>query len=202
MMVAWVLARCYNDIVRKHASSLAVMTAEYDVAEFDFSELPVLSAYIKLVGYSSESIFPSVLIHRKGGTITTFPDRIMFPPSALRQEMMLLKPDNLPFDTKLAMRYGVKALVTDRGRLLYLNTMNKARLLLGEFCSSVNTKAISGGDSTRIYLDDRIEYVELDFYAKGKGGVDISRLHHTDVIQVVIQSSAGKLWSVFKKGEI
>jgi len=197
-MKAWMLARCYDDIVRDVSTRWVVLTEDWKVYEFSFDEIALLSHFMSLIGYSKDKIMPSVFLGNASfSSVVTFPDRLIVigADSVIdtwkRDGFLFLGYDMCPYDADLAMRYGIKALVTDRGRLIYLDTRKRSSLVVGEFCNAINKGAIQGGAESTIYLDDRISYIELNFYIKLGGSIDISKLHNVALRGLVLRDSAG-----------
>lgn len=68
------------------------------------------------------------------------------------------------YNPSIAMRYGIKASVTDKGRLLRLHAENKECVVLGEFCRALSHMCICYNPTTVFVFDDRIISTPFEFY--------------------------------------
>jgi len=144
------------------------------VEEFSFSELVFLNQFVHIVGVHDDSVEIAVqAIYTEQDTIWTCSwitgasigygtteDVIQ----RKRQEGYLIDEDFDLYNPKLAMRYGAKIIVTDRGSLLYCKPGSRKRLVLGEFCSKVRYNSLRGDYTAEYVFDRRIVSVDSDFY--------------------------------------
>lgn len=67
-------------------------------------------------------------------------------------------------DPGIALRFGVYACVSDKGRLLYLDSRSKERVVLGDFCTRLGPFCIQQTDDTAFVFDNRIVEVADMFH--------------------------------------
>ena len=77
-------------------------------------------------------------------------------------------------DPGLALRFGVYACVSDKGRLLYLDSRGKERVVLGDFCTRLGPFCIQQTDDTVFVFDNRIVEVADMFHT---GVWDLSSIY-------------------------
>jgi len=177
-----------------------------DVGEFTFPELDVLCKFVNIIGYTSSSDY-SVSVCSVESSINryfisewaseepiadTMLDRVI---SDLQNKGYDLYGDMVTFNAELSMRFGIKALVTDRGRLVYCDPCSRKRIVLGDFCSYVETGALSG-DGVVYVLDDRINGMSPHYYRSCHLCFDISGLSDRVLRSMVLEDSISGLITV------
>jgi len=155
-----------------------IMSDDLVFEEFVKSELEVLVNFLDIIGYDSiYGVSCRVVLGkvpasgvRGDGFLLKIPDtnyldygRVFLQKDLERLEHQGYRifDDNL-FDPKLAMRYGIQALVTNEGTLLYLDARNRKSLVLGDFCTELGAICLRKC-STELVIDSRIRYIDASF---------------------------------------
>jgi len=126
--------------------------------------MELLSSFIDIVGYAynrqvsvlvcvGQCATPYLVQH---GYIFTKAKKERFESEGyyLLDSHILASPD-------LLVRYKIRALVTDRGMLVYLHPCENTKLVLGDFCSYVKSGSIASARKCIYCLDDRIDEIEF-----------------------------------------
>jgi len=191
-----------------------------EVAEFYDDEVKLLNRFVNVVGCEGTFIRLGILEYTGDGgsyevgswlgntLLDYFMSRLDL--EELKKRGYLLEEHKVSqlcydylFSPKLAVAYGIKALVTDKGMLIYLNTMCRPRVILGEFCSSIASGAIVGYNFETTYvMDDRVKEVAQDFMGNSwrRIMVDITNLTNSSVMMAL--SIAEKLQEVYLKSGV
>jgi len=169
------------------------MDESFNVYEFTYSELILLSRFIRVVGVSDFGV--QVSAYR---FFQLFGNSVYYREYAGYSNFQLLTPEMEKFirsndyyivsgrdmlgSSDLIMRYGVRALVTDKGNLISVLPKPDKSIVLGEFCRALCAGSLNGGfysgEETYI-LDDRIVAVDKDFavYLTPHSSIDLRGIH-------------------------
>jgi len=174
-----------------------------NVTEFTSSEVVLLDRFIHVVGCEADKLQVAVL--RVRSLITTCVGKLSFM-SIPREEALQLEEkgylvmyeddsDDLVSSIvglvnfcspSLLVRFGVYAVVTDKGRLLYLHTRDKERVVLGDFCSCLCDRCISVESQAVLVFDDRIKFMSLDWVTY-RVEVDVHNVSSGTVLAVQLE---------------
>jgi len=158
-MQIWILSRIGHILV--------LFTGRDDISEFDIAEVDLFSKFNPIVGYRDIFDFDVSVVGREG----TFYYDWLNPMETHRcaddiefqNYKSYLRGDSINiFDPHLVVRFGVYAVVSDRGRLLYLDMLNKKRLVLSDICTSLAPCCLRGGGYTLVF-DDEIQDIHYNF---------------------------------------
>ncbi len=183
-------------------SGFAIMDENFYVCEFSKSELILLSKFIHVIGVSSDGeILISVYrIFHSYGTYTCSLyagfGSVQWLDSERKNYMLnegyyLVTCSDMLGNPDLIMRYGVKALVTDMGRLISAASDSDTPIVLVNFCKVLCDGSLNSGlttiDNTYV-LDDRIESVSDNFavYLNSHSSVDLSGMSNIELKDRII----------------
>jgi len=172
-----------------------------DIAEFHGDEVGLLNSFVNVIGYDSGYIREGISIVHSPHSGSVFNSWIFSKGQYFQEEIEELKARGYLFidyaDTvvdelferlsnpRLALAFGIHALVTDCGRLLYINTRGRSRVVLGDFCRVVCADSFSNKCAYTLFVvDDRIQKFSSNFCVDiwNKYNFDISGLSNSSVI--------------------
>ncbi len=140
--------------------------------EFNADELNLLTKWITVIG-CMENPYEVAVLGRAAGMIynwcsginTRYLDVPEIKERKSKGYLFLGKMDDFPYyNPSILMRYGVKALVTDSGKLMYFNSNKKKLVNLSSFCRYICNYSFRGNDTCTFYIDGTIEAIESRFY--------------------------------------
>lgn len=170
---------------------ICILDAYNEIVEFTKREVGLLDLFVDIVGYDRASNFVEIAVYSYctvSGTCCMLKAAFVNREYAMtkwqvtnkRELGYLIPPDDVfkfdYYNISIAMRYGIRAAVTDMGRLIYLDPVFKSRIVLGDLCTSIIENAITSADNTVFVFDDRIESCSRYAYVRGILRGDTSRV--------------------------
>jgi len=206
--VFWVICKIVDyDCVTYYA----VADLVGNVTEFNSDELFILSLYVHIVGCENPEKPRVAVLYALLNTLYSVQEwlgrRVTDGLSVVEKKAlddlgyiieMKKAPDKF-YNPSILVRTGMYAVVTDRGRLLYLNAGSRKCVVLGDICSSLYVGCLQY--HTPVYVfDDRIESVNPNFDCRlfGQQTWDIRGLHNQGV-RCVLERCSKKHDVVFKE---
>ncbi len=163
-MRCWILEQivCWLDRNERHASDGCILIdGSQRLSEFLYEEIDLLAKFVNIVGYS-EGLSISVLKRSDGMFGYPYLRNFGFPLSDYeraekRSKSYLFVDEDSLSSPDLFMRFGIKALVTDRGMLVYLDPLKNDKLHIGDFCNYMRSHSIVSAKMCMYYLDNRVK---------------------------------------------
>ncbi len=172
----------------------AVLGSDCTVTEFSKDELRVLARFLHIIGYAKD---PCVAVLSLRDRIVTDWLSYSYTDMPTIDELEEYKKEGYLFCNEhtfpyyspaLLMRYGFKAIVTDTGRLLYLKA-NGERIVLGEFCASLEKSCVRG--KATLVFDDRVRRVSGRLCRAGEQNIRCDMSAVTDMVLAMSLASCG-----------
>jgi len=164
----------------------AVMNDACYVEEFSYDELRLLDRFIHIVGVQEQWIDVAVYIASRIGDTYEVASWVTW--EKLRCESRAKVERKMSegylyggkgangtlnlFNPGIAIRLGVKAIVTDRGNLLYCRAFKNNVIVLGDFCKRVCDFSLRGDSGVTYVFDNRIEWLGDQFYENCSGVIN------------------------------
>jgi len=162
----------------KYAYAL-VDSGTSDIAEFSADEIILLDKFANVVGCEESGIREGVVVAHwteRGYRLESWLNLNIDETALSGAEIDAMKGrgyyivDNFKSvferfcSPRLMLARGIRVLVTDRGRLLYLDALQKPKVILGDFCQVVNPEAFCDDCIyTTFILDDRVKSIPFNF---------------------------------------
>lgn len=173
--------RCYVAAIFEW-DIICILGTNNELTEFIRGEVRLLDMFIDIVGYNRVTNFAEIAVYNYctvSGACCMLKAAFSNREYAMTRWQVVDKrklgyaipPDDVfkfdYYNVSIAMRYGVRAGVTDKGRLIYLDPVGKDSVVLGDFCTSIIENAITSADNTVFVFDDRIESFNRYAYVRG-----------------------------------
>jgi len=189
----------------------AVFGEKRVVEEFSISELRLLCNFVHIIGCEDVNCPLVSILYHKWGAYSSIAGQFMYQEynsgleNAKMQGYLIIEDGNVDsfVNLHILMQHGVKAVVTQEGRLLYLDTCDKHFFRLGSICSKLGSECIPCDGRSVVYeFDDRIVSVAPDAFKLSSfpAYVDITDVTNKDTLSDLGRLAKGNIYWRGKKG--
>jgi len=178
------------------------------VFEFSTEELVLLNHFIRVIGVF-DTYIEAAVVRVLFNSARSWLDGSWSQPvdefytDSVRQGYLVLNDISYSeiFQPRYMLSHCVKALVTDKGRLVYLDMSRNQPIVLSELCSSLGCRCIHTRNNLYI-LDDGIKFIEPNFVAGYiHVAMDITDYHNQAGLEVLYALRSNGRIDLIKESE-